>query len=275
MTDELLTPTASQGTTLLTNVTRRTTRSLDGPWQVILDPYDTGYVDILGQRNRQGYFRDFTPRSPSDRVEYDFDTSRTLEVPGDWNTQAEDLLHYEGTVWYRRRIDIETAPTGRRFLHFGAVNHTARVFLDGEELATHVGGFGPFSVEVTDRLGPGPHSLVVQANNRREPTRVPAMRFDWWNFGGITRSVEVVDVPTTFLRDAWITMAEDGRLVGGVVLDGPAAATAEAAVELPGAGLTIPAGSDGRIEVPAETAAGLDRWHPGRPVLHDLRWSLS
>ena len=43
-------------------------------------------------------------------------------------------------------------------------------------------------------------TLIVQVNNRREPDRVPAMSTDWWNFGGITRSVELVSVPEVFLR---------------------------------------------------------------------------
>jgi beta-glucuronidase len=269
MNDELLTPQASAGTVLLTNVLCRPHGTLDGTWRAILDPYDTGYVNILGQRNRQGYFRDFKPRSPSDRVEYDFDESMELEVPGDWNTQDPSLLYYEGTVWYRTRFATEGDEEGRTFLHFEAVNHTCRVFLDGEELATHVGGFGPFSVEVTGRLASGEHSLVVQVNNRREPNRVPAMRTDWWNFGGIHRSVHLVSVPETFLRDAWLTMAPDGSLVGGATIDGDRSASAF--VELPDAGLRVEV-VDGRVTVDAATAAALERWQPGRPVLHQVRW---
>ncbi len=279
--DQLLTPTESSHTVLLSNVPLRSTRSLDGSWRAILDPYDTGYVNILGQRNRQGFFRDFKPRSPADRVEYDFDRSLQLRVPGDWNTQDPTLLYYEGTVWYRRLFDVTEIGAGRSFLHFGAANHTARVFLDGEELGCHVGGFGPFAVEVTGRLAVGTHSLVVQVNNRREPTRVPAMRSDWWNFGGITRSVELVTVPEVFLSDAWLTMAPDGRIVGGATVDkgtgqGRPADRAEAGppvtVELPDASIRVRL-VDGRLEIDAVTAATLERWRPGKPVLHRVRWT--
>ncbi|MEM9714860.1 MAG: beta-glucuronidase, partial [Actinomycetota bacterium] len=95
------------GTVLLTNVLRRRRRSLDGAWRVIVDPYETGYVGIMGGRNDRGYFRDWSARSPSDRIEYDFDTSPTLEVPGDWTTQRDELRYYEGTVWYRRRFSAD------------------------------------------------------------------------------------------------------------------------------------------------------------------------
>jgi beta-glucuronidase len=267
--DPLLYPPSSTGTTLLTNVLSRRRTSLDGTWRVIIDPYDSGYIDIVGQRNSRGYFRDFTPRSPSDRVEYDFDTSLELEVPGDWNTQHPELHFYEGTVWYRRLIEVDDVESGRTFVHFGAANHTTRVFLDGHELATHVGGFGSFAVEVTGRLGVGTHSLVVQVNNTRTAERVPAMRTDWWNFGGITRSVELVHVPDTFVRDAWLTMAPDGRLVGGASVDGD---SSPVTVDLPDAGLSASV-VDGRVEVSAEAAATLERWRPGTPVHHTVRWT--
>lgn len=276
---------------LLTNTlcssTFRQSQSLDGEWSIIVDPYDTGYVNILGERNRQGYFRDFKPRSPSDRVEYDFDQSQVLSVPGDWNTQDPSLLYYEGTVWYRRLFVVDSSERvsgesvgsdhgGRRsFLYFGAVNHTARIFLDGTELATHVGGFGPFAVEVTGRVGEGEHSLIVQVNNRREPNRIPAMRSDWWNFGGITRSVQLLHVPETFLREAWITMDADGSIVGGATVDEPPTGSAEIGpsvfVDLVEAGLSVEL-IDGQFKIEPEKASALERWAPGQPVLHALRW---
>lgn len=276
MNNPLLNPSASENTVLLTNTLCRPRRSLDGQWRIILDPYDTGYINILGERNRQGYFRDFKPRSPADRVEYDFDQSPSLTVPGDWNTQDPSLLYYEGTVWYRHLFDVEKAETAghRTFLHFGAVNHTCRVFLDGLELGTHVGGFGPFSIEVTGKVGSGKHSLVVQVNNRREQNRIPAMRSDWWNFGGITRSVDLIEVPETFLRDAWVTMAADGRIVGGATIDGPAADRSSVLLEFIGTDTAVEI-IDGRFEIAADEAVSFERWAPGRPVLHPIRWSCT
>jgi beta-glucuronidase len=254
------------GTTMLTNVLARRRRSLDGAWNVIVDPYEMGYVGVLGGRNERGFYRDFRPRHPADRVEYDFDASPTLQVPGDWNTQDERLHYYEGTVWYRRRVTVapDDVATGRQFLHVGAANHTSRVFVDGEELATHAGGFGPYAVEVTGRLDAGEHSIVIQVDNRREPDRIPALRADWWNFGGLTRSVDLIDVPETFLRDAWITMDPDGRVVGGYTLDGDHAGPVE--LELPGLGVTTIVAGAFELDVDPE------RWRPGHPVLHEVIW---
>ena len=82
--------------TLIANVQGRTTVSLDGAWRAIVDPFENG--------KSSGFFRNEKPRSKSDRVEYSFDASPVLNVPGDWNTQREQLMFYEGPVWYRREF---------------------------------------------------------------------------------------------------------------------------------------------------------------------------
>ncbi|MEL6892443.1 MAG: glycoside hydrolase family 2 TIM barrel-domain containing protein, partial [Actinomycetota bacterium] len=189
-------------------------------------------------------------------------------MPGDWNTQDDCLLYYEGTVWYRRKLRIEAGRfDGRRvFLHVGAANHTSRVFLDGDELAMHAGGFGPFAVDLTGRLAPGEHSIVIQVDNRREPDRIPAMRSDWWNFGGLTRSVELVAVPETFLRHAWITMASDGQVVGGTDVEGE---STNVRLRIPSCGVDTMLQSGERFEL----AISPQRWGPGRPLLHDVTWT--
>lgn len=268
--NELLNPSRSQGTTLLTNVLSRDRTLLHDGWTAIIDPYDTGYIDLLGNRNERGYFRDFTPRHKGDRVEYDFDNSMPIAVPGDWNTQDPSLLYYEGTVWYRRKLAADPQPGRRYFLHVGAANHTTRVFLNGEELATHVGGFGSFAVELTRSLKSGDNSLVIQINNRREPDRIPTMRTDWWNFGGLTGEVSLIEVPEKFISDAWLTMAPDGSLVGGVETSGGNESSPAATVELVDLGATATA-VDGcfRFDAPE----GLERWAPGRPVHHRVRFS--
>ena len=82
--------------------------SLNGRWHVIVDPYDNGYVNYRQERfdasakPTGGYFLDRKPSRPSDLIEYDFDRSPSLQVPGDWNSQDDRLLYYESTVWYRR-----------------------------------------------------------------------------------------------------------------------------------------------------------------------------
>src|SRR5215468_1254529 len=95
---------------LIVNVEGRKTISLDGQWRTIIDPYETGYYDYRLQPSKNGYFKDAKPQTKSDLIEYDFDTSETLTVPGDWNTQKERLELYEGTIWYKKSFDYQKKP---------------------------------------------------------------------------------------------------------------------------------------------------------------------
>ena len=109
-------------------------------------------------------------------------------VPGDWNSQDNKLLYYEGTIWYRRLFDYKkSAPDNRVFIHFGAVNYEADVYLNGRKLGKHIGGFTPFDYEITSLLKDENNSLVVKVDNKRKREGVPTLNTDWWNYGGITR----------------------------------------------------------------------------------------
>ena len=126
---------SGQITPLIANTSARRTVNLDGQWQVIVDPYDVGSLDYRARplTNNSAFFRNYKPQSPSELVEYDFDLSGHLYVPGDWNTQRDSLFFYEGSVWYKRSFDYVKSPKERVFVHFGAVNYKAFVYLNGEE----------------------------------------------------------------------------------------------------------------------------------------------
>jgi beta-glucuronidase len=255
------------------NVEGRKTYSLDGPWRTIVDPYGFGYYDYRHEAKPDGFFMDAKPKSPSDRVEYDFDTSPTLEVPGDWNTQRESLLYYEGTLWYRTTFDDpRSGPATRLFVHFGAANYEARVWLNGRYLGSHEGGFTPFDFEVTQVLKPTGNSLVVLVDDTRRREQVPTLDTDWWNYGGITRSVDLVEVPETFVAD-YAVQLEKGSLdhvKGWVTLDGPKAAGATVTVRIPEAGVDQKAVTDAAGKAEISFAARLSLWSPESPKLYDV-----
>ncbi|MEO1087883.1 MAG: sugar-binding domain-containing protein, partial [Acidobacteriota bacterium] len=205
-------PLASQE--LLQNVDGRRVTSLDGAWRTIVDPFENGYYNYRMQPHADGYFRDAKPADPAALQEYDFDTSPTLQVPGDWNSQRPELLLYEGTVWYRRLFDVRKEPGRRLFVHFGAANYEARVWLNGHSLGTHEGGFTPFGFEITDHVRAAGNSLVLKIDNKRRRDAVPTVNTDWWNYGGLTRGVRLVDLPATFIRDYALRVREDGTVEG-------------------------------------------------------------
>src|SRR5580693_1248021 len=123
----LINTAAAQVAPLIANINARQATNLDGQWQVIVDPYDVGALDYRAQplTSNSAFYKNHKPQSESELVEYDFDTSGRLNVPGDWNTQRESLLFYEGSVWYKRSFDYTKSAKKRVFLHFGAVNYQA------------------------------------------------------------------------------------------------------------------------------------------------------
>src|SRR5215831_10606167 len=199
------------------NPAGRTGVTLDGKWHVIVDPYENGYYNYRREafdavpHPGGGYFLDRKPKDCSDLVEYDFDASPTLMVPGDWNSQEDKLFWYEGTVWYRTTFDVpKTVAGARQFLHFGAANYQADVYLNGAKLGRHVGGFTPFQFEVTGKLKPEGNSLVVKVDDARHPDAVPTVNTDWWNYGGITRDVTLISTPAEFIRDYQVRLSKAG-----------------------------------------------------------------
>ena len=196
---------------LIQNVSAREKQSLDGAWRIIVDPLENGYYNHRYQPKDNGYFENAQMQSPSDLIEYNFETSEQLTVPGDWNTQAEKLYYYEGTVWYKRSFDYEKQDNERVFLYFGAVNYDAKVYLNGEKIGEHIGGYTPFNFEVTDRLKAEDNFVVVKVDNTRQRDAVPTINFDWWNYGGLTRSVYLVKTPATFIQDYSIQLAKGSQ----------------------------------------------------------------
>jgi beta-glucuronidase len=242
-------------------VTNRHTISLDGTWNTIVDPYESG----IGSR----YYLNWRPKSKSDLLEYDFDRSPKLHVPGDWNTQRESLLLYEGPVWYQRYFSSQKHPHARTFLYFEAANYQARVWLNGKKLGEHVGGFTPFDFDVTDQIVEGENSLVVEVDNTRRADGVPTLRSDWWNYGGLTRSVKLVEVPETFIEDYSVQLTKSGpdQVEGWVQFNGPTHAN-EVSVEIPEARLKQTARVDSSGRATIRFSAKVELWSPESPRLY-------
>ncbi len=186
---------------LLQNIDSREKTSLNGLWDMIVDPLENGYYNHRLQPKDDGYFMNAQMQSPSDLIEYNFDTSKQLMVPGDWNTQMDKLYYYEGTVWYKKDFTYTAKTDEAAFLYFEAVNYEAIVYLNGERIGKHVGGYTPFQFEVTDKLKEGNNFVVVKVDNKRKRENVPTVNQDWWNYGGITRSVHLITVPKSHIND--------------------------------------------------------------------------
>ena len=204
------------------NILGRQTISLNGKWHYIVDVQEEGYYDYRMNPTRWGFFRNAKPQKPEDLIEYDFDKAEEMEIPSDWNTRDERLFFYEGTVWFYKKFQAQGSKfkeeKRRALLYFGAVNYDAHVYVNGHHVGHHVGGFTPFNFDVTDQLKDGENFVIVKVDNKRHAEDVPTQIFDWWNYGGITRDVLLVDVPETYVENYSLQLLSlEGRRLGFTV----------------------------------------------------------
>jgi beta-glucuronidase len=272
---------AASSPALLQNIYGRSHLSLNGRWNYIIDPYEMGYYDYRHTPFDQspsgtgGFYDDRKPKDKGEWVEYDFDLSPNMRVPGDWNSQDTKLQFYEGTVWLRQTFDMQPKADKKYFLYFGAVNYEAHVYLNGKKLGTHKGGFTPFQFEVTGKLAQGRNFVVVKADNKRSQDEIPTVNTDWWNYGGITRDVLLAEVPSTYIADYKIQLAKGNlKLIEGFVQLAGAGAGQSVKIAIPEAGIntTVQTDLNGRAAVRIPVAA-LQYWSPENPKLYAVNIS--
>ena len=125
-------------------------------------------------------------------------------------------------LMYRKKIFAQPQAGKRYFLHFGAVNYEAVVYLNGTKLGQHEGGFTAFQFEVTKLLKAGENKVLLNVNNIRGENKIPTSMTDWWNYGGITRPVTLVEVSDNFIQNYFIQLdkGKTSDIKGWVKIDG-------------------------------------------------------
>ncbi|NNL02652.1 MAG: beta-glucuronidase [Eudoraea sp.] len=266
---------------VLNNAYSRASFSLNGEWNIIIDPYENGYYnyryeafDLTDPPSKNAYFTNTSPVDKTDLIEYDFDNSETLMVPGDWNSQKDELLYYEGSIWYKKSFDYSKEEAANRvFVYFGAANYQADVYLNGRKLGRHIGGFTPFNFEVTDLLMDKGNFLVVKIDNKRTPEAVPTLNTDWWNYGGLTRDVKLIETKETYIDDYMIQLnpKNSDEILGYIQLNGPDKANSEVTLKISEAKISRKVNTDitGRAQIHIKKAK-LKKWSPENPKLYDV-----
>lgn len=204
----------AKGQTAMINPQARNTKSLNGDWQVIIDPAGAGdYRQVWLEKK---------PQKKTDFIEYSFDGGPMLKVPGDFNSQRCELTYTEGTVWYKKQFSYTVKSDKRLFLYFGAVNYWAEVYLNGEKIGSHEGGFTPFQFEISNKVEEGENTIIVKANNNRKGNGLPGYGYDWFNYGGITRDVDLIETANTYIEDYSLQLKKGSldNVLGWIQLDG-------------------------------------------------------
>ncbi|WP_030914014.1 glycoside hydrolase family 2 protein [Streptosporangium amethystogenes] len=180
------------------------------------------------------------------------------------------------TLWYRRTLTLPdhfAVPGGRVLLHFGAVDQTCRVLLNGVEVGTHTGGYLPFACDITDALREGPNTLVVAVRDDSDTGhhsrgKQKLRRGGIWYTAqsGIWQTVWAECVPAVHVERLTLVPHLDASCVEVTVH----AASGRAAVEILADGETVAsveadAGVPVRIPIP-----DVRPWSPEDPYLYDV-----
>ncbi|WP_407272287.1 glycoside hydrolase family 2 protein [Radiobacillus sp. PE A8.2] len=168
---------------------KRQTKLLNGAWSFVVDPHDVGL--------KEQWYKQFP------------ESSRSMFVPSCWNNEI-GLYDYEGVAWYRTTFTLPSSEHVRLIFH-GILNH-ANVYLDGEHLGYHYGGFSPFNFTIPS-LSAGNHELIVRTDSKLDEATIPYHYVDWYHYGGIIRPVELQTLPDVFIENFQVDYNQDTNLL--------------------------------------------------------------
>jgi beta-glucuronidase len=258
------------------NSPTRTAIDLSGLWHIRFDPDEAG--EAAG----------WTNGLPQDR------DTHTIAVPGSWNEQLAEagFFSYVGTAWLETRFRIPAAFAGQALsLRFGSADYFAEVWIDGRLAGASSAAMLPFEIDGEGLLAAGAEvRLVVRVSNvlpadgptqgitpqtyqdERRPRDEyhPAVRFDFFPYGGLNRPVHLVARPRVAITGYRATTARN-RLRLSVTAGGGAMLVAR--IEGHGTDLAfeVPV-ADGRAAL--DTAVDVLPWSPDDPRLYRLTLSL-
>ena len=242
--------------------------NLNGTWQFEIDAGRNGLES--GWAERDGL---------ADRITVPFCPESRLSGVGH--------VDFMPAVWYRRSFDVPAAWQGRRIrLHFGAVDFDATVWVNGQRVGGHTGGYAPFCFDVTSvaNVG-GTNTVVVYAEDDTRTGRQPSGKQSprHGSFGclytrvtGIWQTVWLEAVGTTFIRHHTIQGDPfSGRVDVCVETDGPThGLRLQAAIQTPGGPVIDEMPLTGPVTHCSLTVPDPVAWAPGNPHLYDVALSI-
>ncbi len=135
---------------------------------------------------------------------------------------GSDEAQWQGICWYRRRLRLEPEAAGREvLLHFEGAMNVADVWLDGERVGRHLGGYLPFVLDLTERVKPGrDHLLAVRLDNRDNPITgpKPLAQLDFNMYHGLYRPVRLIRKDRLSITDPLLA---DRPASGGIMVTYP------------------------------------------------------
>ena len=242
----------------------RQTYSLNGEWHYAIDQYDTCL--------RQKWFLEqyFDKDGRSLPVDFSFQDWPTISLPCSVNTEKPELFWYEGPLVFTRTFswDMQENMGKKVFLRIGAANYFSYIFLNGKYICKHEGGSTPFMWDVTEYLEKENRILIV-SDNTRNHLFVPTENTDWFNYSGVYRDIELVALPTEYLKDLKVNLVPHSDFSQIRIAAEASADSGIVTVEIPELQIaTSMEIQNGKGEIVVEARPNL--WSPETPILYDV-----
>ncbi len=240
--------------------------NLDGLWQFKVDFNDEGFT--------QGW------------AAKALDTDLQAPVPASYNDIFTDvkIREHVGWVWYQRHVRVPRGWNGERiFVRADSATHEGVIFVNGKEVVRHLGGYMPFGADITDHVSAGQEiTLTIAVNNvltnetvppgrvvtKDDGTKVQTYLHDFYNYGGLARSIWIFSVPSVSVTDVTVKTDFVGS-TGKVSYQVETSASADVRVSLfdeDGKEVASGNGANGTIEI-----ANVKLWQPGNAYLYNLK----
>ncbi|MCX6083253.1 MAG: 6-phosphogluconolactonase [Chloroflexi bacterium] len=171
-----------------------------------------GWWKIKFDENEQGEQSGWAATAPKD--------CRQINLPSCWNEVFPDHFSYEGTAWYFKEHFFRFEDLNERMmLCFEGVNYRCEIFINGQAVGTHEGGFTAFSIPITQALRPGVvNFLAIKVNSKLDAWTLPPSGVDWFNYGGIYRSLYIETTRAAYIDDYSIKTGMDGTVALSVTI---------------------------------------------------------
>ena len=232
------------------------------------------------------------------------DAWQNIAVPASYNDQNPDpeFRNHAGLAWYKTVFTIPALLKGQRiFLRFDAVTHSARIFINGKEAASHRGGFLPFEVDLENFAASGDTvTLEVEVDNRINHSTLPIgteggtaffgsdnpgitaveagkrlqqekginlPAFDFFNYAGINRPVRLCSTPRNYIKDITIVPSLNGDVSYSIETAGNGNISIEI-LDMDHVPVASAAGKEGTFHIPDPHL--WEPW-PGTPYLYTAR----
>lgn len=215
-----------------------------------------------------------------------------MPVPSSYNdiTQDASIRDHIGYVWYEREFFVPSSCKDKRvFIRVGSASHYAILWVNGNKVLEHKGGFLPFEGEITPFIKWGKENrLVIAVNNILDWNSLPPgeiveykdpmhptgyktqeYHFDFYNYSGIHRPVFLYTTPKNYISDIRVITdinGKDGEISYEIEIEGDNSRVEVIVFDQKGKEICRENGEKGKLVI-----KNAEFWSPNNPYLYTLK----